>query len=203
MSASASPFGFRPAYHPSGLDRARPYTILNTYATQIAKNDPVTFGTTTSLGTIIAGPATGDLLGVLVGVQYIDITGKPTISDFWPGAISGATSIIAWVMDDPLTVYEAQTDGTFAAVSNVSSASAFLQGVIGSQMNSVNASAANSTTGISTAKLAGSTITASGQAQYRVLEPGQQTDNNFLSDTYVIFQVQLAQHVYVSNKVSV
>ena len=205
MSASASPFGFRPSYHPSGLDRGRPYTIQAAYATQIAKGDPVAFGTTTALGTVIVGATTGDLLGILNGIQYIDATGKPTIQNNWPtgGLPSTVSGIIAWVWDDPFVVYEAQTDGTFAVLANVSTASAFLQGVIGGQMNSVNASAANALTGLSQAKLAGSTITVSAQAQFRLIEAGQETDNNLLSDTYVIFQCQIAQHHYVSNKVAV
>jgi hypothetical protein len=203
MSAAKGPFGFRAAYHPTGLDRPRPYTIQASYATQIAKGDPVAYGATTALGTVIAGPTSGDLLGTLVGVQWIDSTGKPTISNNWPGAVSGATSIIAWVMDQPDVVYETQTDGTFAVLANVATASAWLQGVIGAQMNCVNVSAANATTGISTAALAGSTVTASAQAQFRVLEPGQQVDNNYLSDQYVIFQVALAQSVYIANKVAV
>jgi len=204
MSASAAPFGFRPIYHPSGLDRARPYTIQASYVTQIAKNDPVAFGTTTALGTVIAGGTTGDLLGTLVGVQYLDFTGKPTISNFWPtGGVANATQIVAWVMDDPADIFEAQTDGTFAVLANVATATNWLQGVLGAQMNSVNESAANATTGISQAKLAGSTVTASAQAQFRIIEPGQQVDNNFLTDTFVIFQCSIAQHHYVSNKVAV
>jgi len=216
MSAVASPFGFRPAQHWSGLDRARPYLVQNSYATAIYKGDPVAFGTTTALGTVIAGPTTGDLLGVLAGIQYFDINNKPTISDYWPGAVTGATvgvgpilpysltDAIAWVWDDPFTVYEAQTDGTFSAVTNISTASAFLPGVIGKQMNCVNVSAGSTMTGLSAAKLAGSTVTASGaQAQFRVLQAGEQVDNVFTSDTYVIFQVGIAQHHYVANKTAI
>ena len=216
MSASASPFGFRPAQHWSGLDRARPYLVQASYATAIYKGDPVAFGATTALGTIISGPTTGDLLGVFAGVQYFDINGKPTISDYWPGAVTGATagvgpylpnsltSAIAWVWDDPYTIYEAQTDGTFASTANIATASAFLPGVIGKQMNLVNNAAGSTMTGLSAAKLAGSTITAvAGQAQFRVLQPGEQVDNVFNSDTYVIFQVGIAQHHFVSNKTAI
>ena len=200
MSASAAPFGFRPAYHPSGLDRARPYTIVSGYATQIANHDPVTVGLTTALGTVVVGGTTGDLLGVLIGCQWLDSTNKPVISNYWPATQTG-TQIIAWVLDDPVAVFEAQTDGTFNAIANVASATNFLQGAIGGQMNAVNMSAANVTTGISQAKLAGSTLIATGgPAQFRVLEAGQQVDNNFLTDTFVIFQVEIAQHVYRANK---
>jgi len=215
MSASASPFGFRPVMHWSGLDRARPYLVQNSYATAIYKGDVVAFGTTTALGTVISAPTSGDVLGVLAGVQYFDITAKPTISNYWPGAVSGATagvgpyppaltSGIAWVWDDPNTIYEAQTDGTFASTANISTASAFLPGVIGKQMNLVNNAAGSTTTGLSAAKLAGSTVTAVGaQAQFRVLQPGEQTDNVFTSDTFVIFQVGIAQHHYVANMTAI
>ena len=215
MSASASPFGFRPAQHWSGLERARPYVVQATYNTAIYKGDPVAYGATTALGTVIAGPTSGDLLGVLAGIQYSDVSGKPTISDYWPGAVSNATvglgpypfgqaGAIAWVWDDPYGIFEAQTDGTFASTANIATASAFLPGVIGKQMNCVNVSAGSNLTGLSAAKLAGSTITAvAGQAQFRVLEPGQQVDNIFTSDTYVIFQVGIAQHHYVSNKTAI
>jgi hypothetical protein len=219
MSASASAFGFRPAQHWSGLERARPYLIQSTYATTIFKGDPVTLGATTALGTVIVGATTGDLLGSLAGISYADATQKPVISPYWPGAVTGATpgangasgagggyqaattSAIAWVWDDPATIFEAQTDGTFNAIANVATSAAFLNGAIGGQMNSVGASAGNTQTGLSAAKLAGSTLIATGgPAQFRVLEPGQQIDNAFLSDTYVIFQVEIAQHVYRSNK---
>jgi hypothetical protein len=216
MSAVASPFGFRPAQHGSGLDRARPYLIQNTYATAIYKGDPVAYGATTALGTIIAGPTSGDLLGVLAGVQYVDVTNKPVIFPSWNGAVTGATAgvgpylpyssaaAIGWVWDDPYEIFEAQTDGTFASVANISTASAFLPGVIGKQMNCVNVSAGSSLTGLSAAKLAGSTVTAVGaQAQFRVLEPGEQVDNVYTSDQYVIFQVGVAQHHYVSNKTAI
>jgi len=76
--------------------------------------------------------------------------------------------------------------------------------VIGKQMNCVNVSAGSTMTGLSAAKLAGSTVTASGaQAQFRVLQAGEQVDNVFTSDTYVIFQVGIAQHHYVANKTAI
>jgi len=216
MSAVVSPFGFRPTQHWSGLDRARPYLIQNSYATPIFKGDTVAYGATTALGTIISGPTSGDLLGVLAGIQYVDINNKPTISPYWPGAVTGATagvgpylpysltSAIAWVWDDPYTVFEAQTDGTFASVANICTTTAFLPGVIGKQMNATANSTGSTFTGISAAKLAGSTVTAAGsQAQFRVLQPGEQVDNVFTSDTYVIFQVGIAQHHYVYNKTAI
>ena len=43
MSATSAPFGMRPAFHPSGLDRARAYVdgIVSAYGSDILKGQPV------------------------------------------------------------------------------------------------------------------------------------------------------------------
>ena len=43
MSATSAPFGMRPAFHPSGLDRARAYFdgIVSGYGSDILKGQPV------------------------------------------------------------------------------------------------------------------------------------------------------------------
>ena len=43
MSATSAPFGMRPAFHPSGLDRARAYFngIVSGYGYDILKGQPV------------------------------------------------------------------------------------------------------------------------------------------------------------------
>jgi len=47
MSSTNAPFGLRPAYHPSGLDRATALAdgILSTYSTDILKGQPVKLAT--------------------------------------------------------------------------------------------------------------------------------------------------------------
>ena len=189
MSASAAAFGFRPAYHPSGIDRPRAYTIASGYATAIFKGAPVLL---TAAGTITAGAATGDLLGIFAGVEYTDVgTGRRVVSNFWPAGQS-ATNIVAWVWDDSAMIYEAQTDGT----------SVLAQSAIGAQLNCASPVAGSSTTGLSTSTLASTTLTTSGQAQFRVTDLGRGVDNA-LGDTFLILQVQIAQHQFVANKVAV
>ena len=95
MSAAASPFGFRAAYNPTGTSRAKKYTIAGGYGTQISEGMPVILNTN---GTITAGTAAADILGVFAGCEYRDVTGKPNVSNFWPAAqavLSGSTPI-AW-----------------------------------------------------------------------------------------------------------
>ena len=67
MSATSAPFGLRPVFHPSGLDRAAALAnvIESTYNTdlfkgQIVKLDPAT-------GYIIRGTAADPFLGCLTG----------------------------------------------------------------------------------------------------------------------------------------
>lgn len=189
MSTSAAPFGFRPAYHQSGKDRPRAYTIASGYATAIFKGAPVLLAATGSLN---IGAATGDILGFLAGVEYTDAgTGRRVVSNFWPAG-QNATNVVAWVWDDPSVIFESQTDGS----------SILTQAVVGAQMNCINPGAGSTGTGLASTALASSTTTTSGQAQFRVLDLGRGVDNA-LGDTFLVLQVQIAQHQFVANKVAV
>lgn len=187
MTATASPFGLRPVYHPSGLDRARQYQMSAAYATPIYKNSPVVL--TANLINLAAAGA--DWLGSFAGVTYIDLTGKPVITNFWPGATTGATNIQAWVFDDPQQVYEIQSAGSIATAN------------IGDQTNfDASIGSGSATTGLSiaacTAALAGSGV----QGSMRIHDKGQQVDNDW-GDAFTIVQVTNARHQFVSNKVAV
>ena len=54
MSATSAPFGLRPAFHPSGLDRAQALAngIPSAFATTIFKGQPVRYQTTAIGGTV-------------------------------------------------------------------------------------------------------------------------------------------------------
>lgn len=113
MSTTSAPYGFRPSFHNSGQMRPKAYTIASTYATSIYSGDPVKL---VAAGTIQLGTSDGtrsgttdgiSLLGIFAGVEYLDSTGKPTISPFWTGGTTG-TQIVAWVYDDPETIYDVQ-----------------------------------------------------------------------------------------------
>lgn len=112
MAAINAPFGFRPSYHNSGFIRPKVYTIASGLGTNIFAGDPVKLHTDgviqlgTSGGTRAGTVTTVKLLGIFAGVEYIDATGKPTVSNFWPSGTS-ATNIIAYVYDDPETLFDA------------------------------------------------------------------------------------------------
>lgn len=185
MSATSAPFGFRPAYNPSGVMRPRKYTIASGYSSAIYAGNPVMLEGTG--GTITNGGTTGDLLGIFMGCEYIDSTGKPTVSNFWPASTS-ATNIVAWVMDDYTTVYEVQNVGSVT------------QANIGEEANTT-ALSGSSSTGLATTTLAAPNGTT--QSQWRIIGFGQQVDNA-PGDAYTIVQVSLAQsQIAFGNKVGV
>ena len=190
MSATSNPFGFRPAYHPTGNDRGSLYTIASGYNTAIYKGQPVLLAST---GVIQAAGAAADILGHFAGCEYQDAaTGKWIESPNWPAnqAVVSGSVIRAWVWDDPNVVYEVQADGSVA------------QSAVGSQADVSNATA-NTGTGLSQATL-GTTgsLTNSGQAQYRIVGFGQALDNA-VGDAFTVVQVKIARHQFVANKVAV
>ena len=188
MSATSAPFGLRPAYHPSGLDRAREYPMLAAYATPIYKNSPVALVS----NVINLASFQADWLGSFAGVVYTDVNQKPTVQNFWPGAIVGATNITAWVFDDPLTVYEIQANGSIAA------------NLIGRQIDfdSGSIGSGSTATGLSTAMAASAVVAAGVQAQLAIVDYNL-APTNAPGDAYTVLQVRNARHQFVANKVGV
>lgn len=191
MATTASPFGFALRKHPTGQSRANAYTITNSYATAIGYGDAVLLNTDGTLNIGTAG--TVDLIGTFAGVQYNDATGKPTYSKNWPGAVTGATNIVAYVNDDAENVYEVQvaTGGT-----------AYTQIVIGAQANLV-AGTVNAITGQSTMALNATPIAAASQGQFRVIGFGPDGIYDATTNTFPTVLVQIAQHQYVANKTAI
>lgn len=186
MSATSAPFGFRPAYNPIGLERAKPYTIASAYGTAIYKNAPVILNTN---GTVVVGTAAADILGVFAGVEYTDATGKRNYSPYWPAG-TVATDIVAWVYDDPNEVYEVQANGAVA------------QTAIGDQADCVNPGTGSAATGLSSSGLSSSLAGAGVQAQFRIIGFAKDVDN-VPGDAYTIVQVQIARHQFIANKVAI
>jgi hypothetical protein len=185
MSTVSAPFGFRAAYNPSGVIRPRKYTIATGYATAIYSGNPVMLEGIG--GTITVSGVTGDILGIFVGCEYKDSTGKPTVSNFWPASTT-ATEIVAWVIDDYTTVFEVQNVGSVT------------QANIGEEANT-SALSGSTSTGLATTTLAAPNGTT--QSQFRIIGFGGQVDNA-AGDTYTIVQVTIAQsQIAFANKVGV
>lgn len=190
MSATSAPFGFRPSFHNSGQMRPKAYTITSTYATSIYSGDPVKL---TDNGVIQLGTSDGTrsgtvdgiaLLGIFAGCQYLDASGKPTISPFWPSGTTG-TEIVAWVYDDPETLFDVQYDNPSAGTT--------VQTAVGEECDWVVASPGGSTsTGLSNTKLTAIQAT-SGQFQ---ITGFAYNINDTLTDAYVVATVRINEHHY-------
>lgn len=184
MSATNAPFGMRPAYFPTGLERAQALAngITSGYSSNILKGQPVQYGTTANggtLGTIIAAGATGAIAGAFDGVEWTDTTGRRRVSNYWPASTAG-TAIVAYFYNDLNIVYEIQTDATIAQTS------------IGNEYNFSNVTAGSTTTGLSACTLGVSTAVGNGaQGQLRIVDIAPYPDNNW-GDAYVIVRVQIA-----------
>lgn len=192
MSSTSAPYGFRPSFHNSGQMRPKAYVITSAYAASIFSGDPVKL---TSNGVIQLGTSDGTrsgttdgitLLGIFAGVEYLDATGKPTISPFWPGGTTG-TNITAWVYDDPETLYDVQyaNPGTAGTDS--------VQQDVGAQCDFRVASPGGSTaTGISTTYL---TATQATSGQFQITGFAYLVTDS-LTDAYVNVTVRLNEAAY-------
>jgi hypothetical protein len=178
MSATNAPFGMRPAFHPSGLDRAVCTVdgILSTYGTAILKGQPVKLDTTGVIQVAAAGDA---FLGAFAGVEWTDTTGRRRVSNNWPASTAYvAGSCNAYYYSDPNIVYEMQTDGTVA------------QTIIGAMTDLSNTTAGSTTTGLSACTLNATPAAAGASAQMQVLNLAPYADNAW-GDAYVILQVRI------------
>ena len=83
MSSTNAPFGLRPAFHPSGLDRAQALAggIASAYSVDILKGQPVKLNTS---GVIVVAAAGDSFQGAFAGVEFTDTTGRRRVSNSWP-----------------------------------------------------------------------------------------------------------------------
>lgn len=176
MSSTSAPFGLRPAFHPSGLDRAQALTngIASGYSSDILKGQPVKYNP--SNGNIVIATVGAIWSGAFAGVEFTDTTGRRRVSNYWPASTSG-TNIIAYFYNDQNIVYEIQTDATIAQTS------------IGNEYNFSNIAAGSNTTGLSACTLGVSTAVGNGNpGDMRVVDIAGYSDNAW-GDAYVIVRV--------------
>ena len=192
MSATSAPFGLRPAFHPSGLDRAQALAngiqavstsgnVSAGYASNILKGQPVKMNTN---GYIEVAGASDPILGAFAGVEWTDATGRRRVSNYWPANESFQVgSVVAYFYSDPNIVYEIQTDGTLT------------QAAIGDEFDITNETAGSTTTGLSQATL-GTSAAGSGNAkQCRVIDLAPYPDNAW-GDAYTIVRAVISESQY-------
>ena len=204
MSATSAPFGLRPAFHPSGLDRAQALAngITSGLAVSILKGQPVVYTTAATVGstgaangTIIPAGTPGNsaatsgyqVAGAFAGVEWTDTTGRRRVSNYWPASTAYQTgSCVAYFYNDEKIVYEIQADGSMAQTS------------IGNEYNFSNITAGSTTTGLSQATLASASAQTNGaQGQMRVVDLAPYVDNAW-GDAYTIVRVTLPYVQFVA-----
>jgi hypothetical protein len=198
MSATYTPFGLKPVYHPSGIIRSLNYTGAYDAAAVFYSGTPVSFDEATTAGTstlVVASntPTAGmRLAGVFGGVEYTDASGRRTVSKWFGPALGTASDIVMWIFMDPEIVYEIQANG---AIANTKVGQEFNFTAVTSGQIIGNGGLGTSTAGLNPADVAVGT-----QAQVQVTGLGREI-NNAWGDTYTIVQVKLANDAFVAANV--
>jgi len=105
-----APRGLQPSQYNDGSiwnGQLTEYLIPSGYATSLFTFDPVSFANT---GTIVIGTIGGPIVGVFMGVKYVDATGTAQFSQYWPAntVTQGAVPATALVCDDPNVLFDIQ-----------------------------------------------------------------------------------------------
>ena len=192
MSATLAPFGLRPAFHPSGLDRAQALAngISNAYENDILKGEPVRYDPGT--GVIVVVDDTGAVSGAFAGVEWTDTTGRRRVSNYWPALTSYQTgSCVAYFYNDANIVYEIQADGYVTQES------------LGLETNFTSNTAGSNVTGLSQATVSASVLGTGVQGQVRIVDIAPYPGNDWSAtvssgDPYPILRVTIANTQFVA-----
>ena len=220
MSSTFKPFGLKPVYHPSGLDRAVPFVGTNTFVAGSTYAAPYSLSsgqsffqftpvaiTTTGQLTIANQTATsGKVYGSFDGVEYTNSDGRRSVAKYASKTtLDASTDILFWIFADPALVYEIQCNGsvTTAAIGTEYN----FDTTAGSLVTSGTAIGVGGA-GFSTTALLATAVAAGAQGQVRVVGLGREVaypagSNNAWGDTYTIVQVQIANNMFAAASVSI
>ena len=220
MSTTFKPFGLKPVYHPSGLDRAVPFVGTNTFVTgttftapyslssgqSFYQYQPVSLTASGQLTIANQTAASGTVYGVFDGVEYTTAEGRRTVGKSASKlTLDAATQIVFWIFADPGLVYEAQVNGSattayigrqynFDTTTGYTTADGYTIGTGGA--------------GFSTTALLATPVATTVQGQVRVVGLGREVayptgELNAWGDAFTIVQVQIANNTFVAPKVSI
>jgi hypothetical protein len=220
MSSTFQPFGLKPVYHPSGLDRAVPFVGTNTFVPGTGYTAPYSLSSgqsffqfqpvaITSSGQLTIANQTassGKVYGVFNGVEYTSAEGRRSVAKFAAKTtLDAATAIVFWVFADPALVYEAQCNGsvTTAAIGTEYNFDT-TTGYTVSDGYSIGVGGA----GFSTTALLATAVASGAQGQVRVVGLGREVafpagNTNQWGDTYTIVQVQICNNQFAAPSVSI
>ena len=139
----SAPYGFKPVNRIDGLPYAgaiRQIPITASYGTAIYNGDVVklaTGGTVEKASTSGSEITSATILGVFVGCQYVNSSGQTVQAQYYP--TSGATSAIAYVIDDPMAAFKVAVAYSNATVTTVT------QAAVGTNMSYYNGTGSTTT----------------------------------------------------------
>ena len=219
MSTTLKPFGLKPSFHPSGLDRSTPFAGTNSYVTGTPNYSagytlstgqafyqftPVAVNSSGALA--LAGTSGTRFLGSFDGVEFTDSQGRRSVSKWASKAtLDASTQIVFWIFSDPQLVYEIQAVGSIA---NTAIGKEFDFSAATGYTTADGFSIGNGGAGFSTTALANTAVTAgTGQGQVKVVGLGREVayptgELNAWGDTNTIVQVQIANSQLVAPSVS-
>ena len=186
MANQDAAFGLRPIGRIGGT----PYTggqsryrIAANYGTAIFQGDmvmQVTGGTVE----IHADGGTVPIVGVFNGCQYTDpTTGEQKFSNFYP-ASTNASDLIAFIIDDPMVVFEVQADAAFPVAD------------LFGNFDVVYTSAGSTTTGISGSELK---VTDGGTAttlSLKAIDISEDPENSDVASANTNVKVVIQNHIF-------
>ena len=220
MSATFQPFGLKPVYHPSGLDRAVPFVGTNTFVPGTTYSAPYSLSSgqsfwqfqpvaITSSGQLTIANQTassGKVYGVFDGVEYTNSDGRRSVAKYAAKTtLDASTNIVFWIFSDPALVYEIQVNGS--ATSAAIGTEYNFDTTTGSTVTDGYA-IGNGGAGFSTTALLATAVGSGNQGQVRVVGLGREVaypagNTNQWGDAYTIVQVQISNNQFAAASVSV
>jgi hypothetical protein len=220
MSATFQPFGLKPVYHPSGLDRAVPFVGTNTFVPGTSYSAPYSLSSgqsfwqfqpvaITSSGQLTIANQTassGKVYGVFDGIEYTNSDGRRSVAKYAAKTtLDASTNLLFWIFTDPALVYEAQVNGS--ATSAAIGTEYNFDTTTGSTVTDGYA-IGNGGAGFSTAALLATAVGSGNQGQVRVVGLGREVaypagNTNQWGDAYTIVQVQICNNQFAAASVSV
>jgi hypothetical protein len=186
----SAPYGLKPINRIDGLPYAgafRQIPIAAAFATAVFTGDTVQVDST---GYLVLSTATnsGNIVGVVVGAQYVNSSGQTVQGQYAPALISTSTNLAyAYVVDDPMALFKV------AVVSSGTTMSSAGRTVVGTNLALV-LNAGSTTTGDSAYAV---TLTGAGTTAtipIRVIDVVPETAT--AADTYTELLVKINTHQY-------
>jgi hypothetical protein len=187
----SNPYGFRPLNRIDGLPYAgafRQIPIASSYNTAIYYGDPVaivTGGTIAKSSTSGSEVTSAVIVGIFVGVQYVNAQGQTVQAQYYPG--TSVTNAVAYVVDDPMAAFQVAVGYANGVVTTVQ------QNAVGTNM-SYYAGTGSTTTGDSGAWVTAASGANTSTLPWRVIRVVP--DTNVTSTTFCEVLVKINTQQY-------